>query len=386
MKTVQSPPWLQEEPALLGLLHLFIDRFDQGPTDDVERRLSLRLTRRHCPELYGEREEADHVWSLIRSLDKQYQIWTIKGPRARPGEADFEKIRLEFNEEAEACVREWLHRPLIDPYSLIWKASVEKHAAHWPGSIRFLLNSPLRAENRGAEEVVQALIRFSALRESLTLREASARCFWGDSKFAENRETWLREVFPGQMQQIRPRPILLNVVVPPVLEGVLWVENQDTFLRFAHQPPPEAETLALVYCAGFRATSPRIREPGHAVFCAVATERNVQSVAPLVALWTGDIQLPCHFFGDLDFAGMGVLASLRIAFPEAQAWQPGYCRLLEALQAGLGHRPEDTGKEMQADPDVTGCGYADHILLPALRRTGLAVDQEFVQWPSGRLL
>ncbi len=382
MKTVSPPAWLQEEPALLSLLHAFIDRFDLGPTDDVDRRLTLRLTRRQCPELYGSREESEYVWSLIRSLDKQYQIWMIKGPRVKPGEPEFEKIRLEFNEEAEIVVRDWLHRPLIDPYALIWSAAVEKHAEHWPAAVRFMTNAPLRYENRSAEEVVQALIRFARLAHRPTLREASAHCFWGDSKYAETKESWLREVFPAQMQQIQPRPILLSVFVPETVHGVLWIENQDTFLRFAQRPPVEAETLALVYCAGFRATSPRIRENGHVVFCAVASVRNGQPVTPLESMWRGETQLPCYFFGDLDFAGMGILASLRIAFPEAQAWEPGYRRLLEALQSGFGHRPENNGKELQSDPNVTGCRYADHVLLPALRHSRLAVDQECVIWES----
>lgn len=380
MKTVTPPAWLQEEPALLGLLHQFVDRLDQGPIDDIDSRLTLRLTRKHCPDLFGAREEAEYIWSLIRSLDKQYQIWTIKGPRAKPGEPEFDKIRLEFSLDAEPCVRDWLHRPLIDPYSLIWKEAVEKNVRCWPTSVRFMLNSPLRYENRSAEEVVQALVEFGALKEALTLREASARCFWGDSKFAENKEIWLREVFPLQMRNIQPRPILLTVVIPTEVQGVLWVENQDSFLRLAQRPPAEAEALALVYCAGFRATSPRIREPGHALFCALATGRHQQSTEVLETLWRGESSLPCYFWGDLDFAGMGILASLRIAFPGAQAWEPGYRRLVEALYRGQGHRPEGAGKELQTDPEITGCGYADHVLLPALRRCGLAIDQECVDW------
>lgn len=380
MKTVHSPAWLQEEPALLSLLHQFIDRLDQGPIDDIDDKLTLRLTRKHCPELYAAREEAEYIWSLIRSLDKQYLIWTIKGPRAKPGEPEFEKMRLEFNLDAEACVREWLHRPLIDPYSLIWQEAIEKNASLWPASVRFMLNSPLRYENRGAEEIVQALVAFARLSQPLTLREASARCFWGDSKFAENKEIWLREVFPMQMHRIKPRPILLNVVVPNEVQGVLWIENQDSFLRFAEHPPEEAQHLALVYCAGFHATSPRIREPGHAVFCSIASTRSAPSIHLLEQMWRGEITLPCYFWGDLDFAGMGVLASLRIAFPHAQAWEPGYRRLVEALQVGQGHKPVDAGKEMQTDPNVTGCRYADHVLLPVLRRSGLAIDQEFVAW------
>lgn len=382
MKTVQAPAWLQEEPALLALLHQFIDRLDQGPIDDIENKLTLRLTRKQCPDLYGIREDAEYLWSLIRSLDKQYQIWSLKGPRAKPGEPEFEKIRLEFNLDAEPCVRSWLQRPLIDPYSLIWKEAIEKNAALWPTSVRFMVNSPLRYEDRSAEALVNALVKFSRVVENMTLREASARCFWGDSKFAENKEIWLREVFPVVMHRLAPRPILLNVFVPAEVRGVLWVENQDSFLRLARACPPEVNGFALVYSAGFRATSPRIREPGHVLFCQLSASPVAVSSEALEKFWRGERALPCYFWGDLDFAGMSILANLRMAFPDTEAWQPGYGRMLTALQQGEGHRPEGAGKEQQTDPSVTGCGYADHVLLPALRRSRLAIDQEFVDWDS----
>jgi len=49
------------------------------------------------------------------------------------------------------------------------------------------------------------------------------------------------------------------------------------------------------------------------------------------------------------------------------------------MSAAEGHRPESAAKEGQADPGLTGCSYADAVLLPALRQTGLCVDQE--AWP-----
>ena len=81
-------------------------------------------------------------------------------------------------------------------------------------------------------------------------------------------------------------------------------------------------------------------------------------------------------FGDLDFAGMQILASLREVFAQAEAWRPGYGELIRALSEGGGHLPEMASKERQTDPGTTGCRYADDELLPLMRQRGRFVDQE----------
>jgi hypothetical protein len=90
----------------------------------------------------------------------------------------------------------------------------------------------------------------------------------------------------------------------------------------------------------------------------------------------GQGMLPAFFFGDLDFSGMGILASFRLAYPRLEAWQTGYEPLLRELTAGRSHLPVQAQKEAQLDPGNTGCPYADGVLLPALRSHSRFVDQE----------
>lgn len=52
---------------------------------------------------------------------------------------------------------------------------------------------------------------------------------------------------------------------------------------------------------------------------------------------------------------MDILRSLRLVFPHAQAWKPGYQALLTAVRSGRGHRPECAEKERQNAPHDTGC-------------------------------
>jgi hypothetical protein len=88
------------------------------------------------------------------------------------------------------------------------------------------------------------------------------------------------------------------------------------------------------------------------------------------------IDVPVYFWGDLDYSGMTILASLRSTFPSAQAWRPGYDPMLARLKNGDGHSPAESGKERQRVIEATGCVYADDHLIPALRATERFLDQE----------
>jgi hypothetical protein len=87
---------------------------------------------------------------------------------------------------------------------------------------------------------------------------------------------------------------------------------------------------------------------------------------------------PCWFWGDLDFAGMQILKSLRSRFEGMEAWQPGYERLVTQLSRFGGYGAAAAEGKGQLDPGHTGCAYADSVLLPAIRKYG-QMDQERVR-------
>jgi len=82
-----------------------------------------------------------------------------------------------------------------------------------------------------------------------------------------------------------------------------------------------------------------------------------------------------YFWGDLDWAGMRILATLRESFGHVTAWQPGYEPMRDYLLNGRGHQPEAADKQGQRPTAATGCSYADAQLLPLLDSLGF-VDQE----------
>jgi hypothetical protein len=60
-----------------------------------------------------------------------------------------------------------------------------------------------------------------------------------------------------------------------------------------------------------------------------------------------DNEMPCWFWGDLDYAGMDILRTLRQSFPNAEAWSLGYSAMLTELTTGGGHQPDEAGKGAQ---------------------------------------
>ena len=205
------------------------------------------------------------------------------------------------------------------------------------------------------------------LDQQRTLREISARCFQGDSKFLDQRLELLQRLFGDRVANIQPRPLLLTAWAPSDFTQLLIVENQDSFLRLVDNPPAD---YALLYSGGFRASADRlISEHTRFAFLSGSDDLGFQQ------RWRDDT-FPMYFWGDLDFAGMGILKALRITLPQLVCWQPGYAPMQAMLERGGGHTYQQTRKSGQADPGATGCVYADDVLLPLLRATQRGLDQE----------
>ena len=126
------------------------------------------------------------------------------------------------------------------------------HAGHFRDNGNALLIMKPSAPRYTPAELVSA---FAAIPEhlahGLTLREISARCFNGDSKFLDHRRDLLTQLFGEATDNIRPRPLLLTAWAPARFTQLLIVENQDSFLQLVEQPPAG---YALLYSGGFRAS------------------------------------------------------------------------------------------------------------------------------------
>ncbi len=376
-KILPRPPWLDDELELIAALNYFLNRLDKQPASEREKMPSFKLTLKNVPKLFRQDEAADRTWALIKSLDGL--LYNIRLPHKRsPYDAEFTGASLVMIESAEDSCREWLNRPVINQYQQEWEQALDTHAGAFADKGWSLRARPQKVADQSAASVVRAYASIADyLNRGFTLRQLSARCFWGNSKALDSREDVLRQLFPEL--QIAPRPILVNVHLPEKCNGILLIENQDNYIQALKGYPKELRNLAVIFVAGFRGSAERIRmREGVSLHYQgnydAALKQQFESYwfAEIDSLW------PVWFWGDLDFSGMAILKALRQRFAEVQAWPDGYEPLLQVLKGGGGHLPQMADKTEQIDPGFTGCVYADEELLPAIRECGRFVDQEMV--------
>lgn len=342
----------------------------------------LKLDAREAPELH-DAIDADtqrrHLW-LIEDLCRTGWVNLRLAPAREFATVADRKPELELLDfDALAA---WAG---YTPQAQRWQAQWLRHLeSHWPPAGRaelldYLARNPMLALQglppAEAMRSLELLRELCAAGRKLPLREASALAFQGRSKVLDNREELLRLLgaAPGQFSEA---PVQLLVHAPERIEEVLFVENLVTFERMADHPGPAWEHSLLVYAAGFRGSAKRLRSRESCRVYLRASQGCAAQLA-LVEDWLfGSTRLPVFFFGDLDFAGLQILANLRTVFEGASAWQPGYRQLAAVLHSGGGHLPEQAAKQAQLAPPQTGCPFADGELLPLMRACGRFVDQE----------
>jgi len=374
------PPWLSEQPGIERLLNVVINRLNNKPGSTP----GFTLNEKTLPDLYAQAETADLTWSLLQTLfEKETLIFRFTEAKKRtPFDPVFSNARINFNPKSEALLRKWLNRPHVESELQQWKKRVEQNAQLFPGDVRRLIARKITVTGKEIEDVINGFVEINKyINDELTLRSLSAKCFWQDSKFLDNKEELIRLLYP--QIKIKLRALLVNVYLPENITGVLFIENQDSYNQAIDGFPKTAKNLALVYSAGFKLSAQRIRESeGVSLHFHCESDNNFKK--QFIAWWyetissDSAIHWPVYFWGDLDYAGMGILVALKQRFKSIQAWQEGYRPMLDMLIAGAGHAPEATGKQEQKDTGETGCEYADKQLLPVLHKTGKFVDQEMV--------
>ncbi len=365
------PAWLADEEEIRALLHAVLDRFDAQP--GVERRKRLFLeTERHLPSLQRGDALADQTWALIARLVAM-SICTLRLARRNQYDPEWSGSKLAFEPTIEPVLRQWLGRDSVEPAMQSWRQAIAAHEHEFPGGVQALLARRIALPGRSDAEVIAALARAGEMVGPMSLRQLSTRIFWGDSKVLDERGDLIMALFPRL--QLRERPIVAAVHLPLAMHGVLFIENQDSYALAAAGALPDAAQLALVYAAGFRGAAARIRSRTGALLHFAGP--GLESMRMQFEQWwyeESSAAFASWFWGDLDFAGMQILKSLLARFGDVHAWRPGYEPMVAALQARAMQQTSDRG---QLDPGVTGCIYADTVLLPAIREHGY-LDQEAV--------
>jgi len=377
MSLSNKPRWLDEQEEIKNLLMVFIDRLNRKSAEKRKHPPGITVNKKYTPSLFYGGDKADIQWALMKVLCHDYHIFSIRLSTKRNSfEPEYIGARLTFNLDAEPELRSWLNRPReIGPLTE-WQSAVDKIAAQIPGSIEQLRARRISIVGMCSEQILAGFLKIGGfLDASLTVRQLSACCFWGLSKFLDGREELVCVLYPELT--IVPRPLLVNVYLPRVVKGVLFIENQDSYASAIRGVPTGVEDLALVYSSGFMGSASRIRSRNGALLHLHGEGVSTWSDA-LEAWWFAELSQawPVYFWGDLDFSGMMILRSIKERFEQIEAWPLGYQEMLRLLESDRGHRPDNAKKQDQIDPGVTGSLFADEVLLPAIRQTGAFIDQE----------
>lgn len=363
--------WLQDEPEIQALLGAALDMFDVKSGEARTNAIFLKA-QKHLACLATMDEASDRTWALMRELARA-GVLSIRTAKRNDLDPEWHNAKIAVPPESETTLREWLGRPALASKTVRWREAVREHAHLFVGGLELLEFRRISVPGRSDSEIVAALARLGQVRSPATLRQLSTHAFWGDSKVLDERGDLIAALFPAL--QVRERPIVVAVNIPERVECVLFIENQDNYSAAIDAELPAGRALASIYLAGFRGTAARIRSRQGARLH--FTGPGIEQRRQFEAWWFEDEPFPrqCYFWGDLDFAGMQMLKSLRQRFGDVQAWKPGYEPMLAALRAaGEGTRALE-GRAAQVDPETTGCDFADRVLLPAVREHGFW-DQE----------
>lgn len=369
---MDAPLWLQDEPEILALLSAVLDRLDQQSGDARQRAIMLPAEK-YLTALRRGDEQADQIWAFVNELS-HHGVLAIRYARRNPYDSQWKGAKLAFSPAVEPNLRLWLGRPASASHALLWRRAVEKYAPRFPAGHELLLARRIVIPGRTAEEVVAAFASLMQVQRPATLRQLSTLAFWGNSKILDDRGDLVAALFPKL--EVRERPIVVAAYLPNRVEGALFIENLDTYSAAIEGQPAATGNHALIYMAGFRGAALRIRSRQGARLHFAGPGRG--RFGEEFERWWFDAAAfndPLYFWGDLDFAGMQILKSLRQRFALVEAWRPGYEPMLADLRAARVNVATSVDVERQVDPVATGCTFADEVLLPAIREHGFW-DQE----------
>lgn len=375
-----TPLWLQSAPVR-ELVNLLVDRLDAAEQRGSARAQSVALGERTWPALYQAQMESqkEEFWEHAIAMAKWgwIEVKPAATLKSRSGYASFPRVTV----VDEVAIREAVGR----------KERTKSAAERWREAVYEGLQASNDVKRAVSEfcidipghtmaEVVNQLNKLPALADKpLLLREISSQLFWGMSKVFDNRQELIASLLGVDECPFPEAPIQLQVYLPPGgFQSVLFIENQVSFEQAMRSQSGAFEGLALVFASGFKGSAQRLRSPDGCSLFYAARGSLSQDQRQRFEMWLlGQYHMPSFFWGDLDFSGINILTAMRSTFGTLTAWQRGYSVMLSALLNGEGHTADAAEKKGQRMHSTTsGCKYADDLLIPALQKTKLFLDQE----------
>lgn len=392
---IPRPEYL-DQPAVKALFIRFLDRLRIQSASERTNRMTESIGERYFKDLYNPTKTGDGelLWGLLEKCEQDNFIKLEATSRKRdPYKPEwYNKYRIVFNVDYEGAFRVWLNRPLISKEEREWQDAVNQHEQCFSRS-DLLIHSRSCFEilKKPAEEVISRLtsIPDELSKKPMTAYQLSAKIFWGCSKIFESKkfgsdgcEKWIKDLFDLPEGMVLERPILIEVHFPSTVpEGIMIVENMDSYFSACNGKWPGCENFILVYAQGYKLSSQRIRRADYSRFHLSATGRiQPQQFDQFRSAWfdKSPFSYPVYFIGDLDWEGLKIFYSLKSIFPDLKPWKKGYEKLIEARENGQCHSPGMANKKGQKQIDSTSDDWLDEHILKPMKKRSLFVDQEVI--------
>ena len=368
---------LLSDVSIAKVLHKILDKLDVQPMLERKNSLSIAINEKEFPELFSPSsvDEDELLEKKIKALVKVGLFRLKQSKKASFLPLVEQKAKLVFNADFEEELRAFYGREeVVDA----WLEALDKYNLEDKQFLDLLKRNPITIKSKSEDEIVARLSVWVDESKSTSVRTESARCFWGLSKIFDNHEV-LKEYFG-----LEDMPISLLIhMESPIIEQVLFIENQDTFYEACESEAKVFKDTVIVYASGFKASAKRIRHRRGSKMYFSFESKDMEKSFIRFQEWfykENEDTLPVYFWGDFDHAGMDILKAFKVIFENIDAWKVGYKIMVEAIKNDFGHTPLMAGKERQVKQGAKGidCAYADEILIPLLENE-MFLDQEFVK-------
>lgn len=363
-----------ENISISKVLNDILNQLDKKPFSQRTNNINIAINEKNFKELYEPSEELndEYLEKDIENLVKEGLFSFSKNTKSFLPLIE-RNVKLVFNKDFENIIREFYNRNKIVN---TWENALLKFDFDIE-LLEILKKSPILIPTKSHTEVLERFnIWVNSSLKSNSIRQESARCFWGISKVFDKKYE-LCNYF-----NLIEKPILLQIHTKSNnSKKVLFIENLETYISCIESKNILLNDFVLIYSSGYKASAKRVRqEDGSKIFFS-NTDLFDDKEKKKFLLWfysNDNEKKEVYFWGDLDYSGLSILASLKKNFTNLKAWESPYSLMAKELENDNGHAYEMAEKQNQKKIDITGCEYSDEVLIPLLNKTKMFLDQEFL--------
>ena len=365
--------WL-ENPSIKKVLNEVLDKLDIKPFSLRKNNISILVNEKNFIELYEPSEDGNDVFleKDIKCLE-EVGVFSFSKSIKKYLCLNEQNIKLIFNKEYEEEIRiQYKRVKNIDTWeNALLKFNFEDKL------FEILKTTPLVITSKSNIEVLEKFDTWlKSEKRSTSIRQESARCFWGLSKVFDKKYELCKYLC------LKEKPILLQVHIKKLSsKKVLFIENLETFVSCMESSNKIFDEFILIYSSGYKASAQRIRQKdGSKIFFSNSNTLEINEKEEFLSWFYSfdNEKIQLYFWGDLDYSGISILSSLKKNFTNLIAWENAYSLMLKELENKNGHSFEMAGKEKQKEITSSGCKYSDEVLLPMIKERKMFLDQESI--------